>query len=481
MPTSYEVWQDGSTRYVLPVKIATLPATATSFVHRARTPSTLYTYRVAALSGGPTVTSAQFTVVTRAQATFPAPPSGLTAERSGGDVTLHWDPYGAAERYDVYRTSFPELVGNVQGQVFVGTTTGAQITDPTGPKIGTHYYQLYATRTVPAETSPVASLPVTLPAGTPVLGIERPWLDLFRTRFDRTVLHLYWYGAPNASAHHVYASSNSAVITPSEGSFAPPLDAGTTSVPIVEVEPGKYRMDVPLTLFTPGTSAFFRIVAVKGFFSADSEEAVGGMITAPAPAGVGSLVASVRNPTTVRLTWGMAAGASTYNVYRLPDPTTAVAAQYWIGATGALDFTDAGRTSGTAYVYRVTAVAIGGAESPPSDYYAVRTLVSGAPLLLPAVQPGPLPFSATLTWIPRNGGTTFRIYGGDGLVLPTSFDTLDSTSAVPLKVVRASAETLLLSAATMGILPPVGGYQVTEVYPDGTESVRSNVMPLIFF
>jgi hypothetical protein len=480
VPTGYEVWEDG--RYPIPpVLRATLPATARSFVHRGQLPSTLCRYRVVALSANPPVSSAQFTVTTPAQATFPSPPSGLTSEWTDGAVTLHWDPYGAAIRYDVYRTSFPELVGSVQGRVFVGTTTGTQIGDPTEPKIGTHYYQLYAVRTSPAETSPVASLPVTIPAGTMVLGIERPWLDLFRTRGDRTVLHLYWYGAPGAAAHHVYASTNSMVITPSEGSVAPPLDAGATNVPIVEVEPKKYRMDVPLTLFTPGTTVWFRIVAVKGFFTADSEEAAGVAVTAPAPAGVGSLVAAVRNPTTVRLTWGMAAGASTYNVYRLPDPTTAIAPQYWVGATGALDFTDAGRTPDTAYVYRVTAVAVGGAESPPSDYYAVRTLVSGAPLLLPAVQPGPLPFSATLGWIPRNGGTTFRIYGSDGFFIPTDFTTLLSTSDVPLKVVSASAVVVLGSVATGGTLPPVGGYQVTEVYPDGTESVRSNVMPVIFF
>ncbi len=50
-----------------------------------------------------------------------------------------------------------------------------------------------------------------------------------------------------------------------------------------------------------------------------------------------------------------------------------------------------------------------------------------------------------------------------------------------MKVVRASATVVLGSVATGGTLPPVGGYQVTEVYPDGTESVRSNVMPVIFF
>ncbi len=396
MPTGYEVWEFRPKTFPPEQLIATVASTVRSFVHRGRTPSSVYTYRVVALTAGPAVTSTSFTVSTPAQATFPSPPSGLTAETTGGAVTLHWDPYGGANRYDIYRTSFPELVGSTQGRVFVGTTTGTQLSDGTEPKLGTHQYQLYAVRTSPAETSPVASLPVTIPAGTMVLGIERPWLDLFRTRGDRTVLHLYWYGAPSATAHHVYASTNPAVITPSEGSLAPPLDGGTTNVPIVEVEPGKYRMDVPLTLFTPGTTVWFRIVAVKSTFSADSEEAMGGIITAPAPAGVGSLDASVRNPTTVRLTWGMAAGASTYNVYRLPDPTTAIAPQYWIGATGALDFTDAGRTPGTAYVYRVTAVAVGGAESPPSDYFAVRTLVSGAPLLLPALQPGPLPFSATL-------------------------------------------------------------------------------------
>jgi hypothetical protein len=215
---------------------------------------------------------------------------------------------------------------------------------------------------------------------------------------------------------------------------------------------------------------------------ADSEQAAGVNITAPAPAGVGSLQAQVRNPTAVRLTWGMAAGASTYNVYRLPDATTPVAPQYWVGATGALDFTDAGLTPATAYVYRVTAVAVGGAESMPSDYVGVRTLARGAPLLLPASQPGPVLYSAVLGWVPLNEGARYRVYGGESMLVATiDLEALRATVDTFYTLVVIPPEVLAGVLLTYGLVPPVGLYQVAELYPDGTESPRSNAMLVAFF
>lgn len=486
VPTGYEVYYASKAGDQL---IATLPAGASSFVHRGLAPAATYYYRVAALLAGPPLSSALVSARTLPQTTFFTAPTGLnavvTATRWEGDaVTLHWDLHAEATSYAVYRTSYPELIGTAQGRILVGTTDAATttLTDPTGPAAGVHHYQLYAIRASPAATSPVATLPVTVNQGG-LLSQERPWLDLFRSAYDRTVLHLHWYGAPGTTTQHVYASSDSSRITPAEGSLAPPLDLGTTNVPIVETSPGKYLMDVPYGLFTPGTMMWFRVASVGAQVESYSEEAVGVSIRAPAPAGVGSLAASARNPTTIRLTWGMAAGASTYNVYRLPDPATPIAPQHWVGATGALDYTDTGLRHDTTYVYRVTAVATGGAESAPSDYAAVRTLVEGAPIMIiPAVQPGPIPFSAILGWIPRNGGTTFRVHGGDALAVPDVDMTkvLATTSAL-VETVYVSTPTLLLSLATMSMAPPVGAYAVAEVYPDGTASALSNMVPVIYF
>jgi len=487
IPTSYAVYE--LVPFAIPPQriVGTVAGDVTSYVHAGLGQSTSHSYFVRASAPGRTISSAQRNATALAAVTFPTPASGLRATQVGGAVTLSWDPYAGAATYSVYRTVYPELVGGAQGVVHVGNTAGTSIADATGPTDGTHHYFVFANNATFTLRSDAARVAVTVPTGARP-GVERPWLDLTNSHYDRTGLQLHWHGAPGATAHHVYGSTNPAVITPLEGSASPPFDLGSTSLPIVELVPGRYKMEIPYSLFAAGTTIWFRIEAVKGAFAADSEEAVSLVTRPPVPAGVTGVRAVAKSPTRIDLTWVPSPQALTYRIYLLPDWTTAVGPATLAGSSGSPSFSHLARTPATGHVYRVTAVSNLGVESAPSDVATVRTFFDEPPVPAAFVNlPGT--FSAQLVWVSTQCGTGFRIYGEAGLLLADIDPNflakeLEAAGAtcVPWTVnVSVSPATMAAFLLAGGTIWPVGVYTVTEVYPDGSESGRSLPFVVPFF
>jgi hypothetical protein len=321
-------------------------------------------------------------------------------------------------------------------------------------------------------------------------GVERPWLDLDNTAGASTAFQLYWYGAPGATAHKVYASANGSVVTPSEGGTSAPLD-----LPIVETGPGRYKMEIPYSIFPAGSFQWVKIEASKfyplnNFFGywyyAASEEAAGLNIVAPQPAGVSGVSTAYASPTAINLSWGSTAGANSYNIYRKSGAAISTSSYAKIASTPSLSYKDTGLTPESNYTYVVTAVS-GGVESAASNYAVGRTLSSAAPIVsVPILSPLG---KAVLWWASYNAGTTFKIYGGAAL-LPTDIDSnnlvsstaFDPISGQPLWFQGVSAPTLAYAAfvATGGITPVSGVYWITEVYPDGTESAKKAFTAFLF-
>jgi fibronectin type 3 domain-containing protein len=158
--------------------------------------------------------------------------------------------------------------------------------------------------------------------------------------------------------------------------------------------------DAPPLSSLPAGYTYVAVEAVKGAYAAYSSW-VTILKHAPAPVGVTGVRTNVRNPTKLIVSWDAAAGAGSYNVYQLTDPSEAIGPSKKIGTTTGTSLTvSSGLSPSTTYYYRVSAIAGGaggGAESDPSDYAVAKTFSDTAPLTVAG-----MPFvmtQALLTWI----------------------------------------------------------------------------------
>jgi len=461
---------------------------ATSYRDGSLAPGTVFYYTIESVNSvGANVRSPQITATTGAVPTFPAPLSGLTATLVGSTVHLSWDDYSGATQYELYRSYIPEILAG----------SGYSMTDHAGAWVNSvddliagngRYIYSVGVYNAGASLGAWGSVTVDVPAGT-LPGVESPIIDFWAANPDASVYHIYWWAAPGATAHHVYTAPDpggglTPPITPKQGASTAAL-----SFPIYQVRPGYYGMDIPLSSLSAGYS-FVAVEAVKGAYAADSGSfAI--LKRAPAPVGVTGVSTSVRNPTKVKVSWNASPGAGSYKVYQLAGPADAISPANKVGTTTGTSLTVAsGLSPSTSYYFRVTAIAGGsggGAESEPSDYAAAKTFSATAPLTVAGT-----PFvmtQALLTWIGHNDGTTFKIYGGasinpldidpNHLVAQTTLDPLTGKSPWT-QVVGAPAGAYAIFVSTMGVTIVWGYYEVTEVYPDGTESAHSVFLPFAF-
>ncbi len=471
----------------------------TTFRDSGLRPNTALYYTVEAVSAaGAAYQSAQVTATTAATPSFPAsgtppPVTGLIATRVGNTVTLSWDAYTGAAFYEVYRTvdhQFP------LGSQFTMTSLAGAFTTSVSDTIAGNGLYSYSVGLYNAATTMAAwaTVSIDVPAGT-LPGIERPIFDFFSCVLDSSVLHVYWYGAPGAEAHHVYAApwvggSPPTAITPSQGGTTAALDA-TTPTAIYVAGPGYYGLDIPLDMLSLGDNAI-AVEAVKGTYRSVGGGGNGFPRRAAAPVGVTGVTASTLNPTTVDVSWTAVTGAGSYKVYGLLSPTDAISPATLLGTTSGTSYRSTGRTPNTRYYFRVTAIAGGpggGAESAASDYALAKTLSSAAPIpLLPIFIPST--GQADLLWIGGNAyRTTYKIYGGASLI-PTSIDQNNLVAQTTIDVstgastwtqwVGAPAAAYAAQVLSMGVLTVYGHYWIEEVYPDGTASARAEFVPFGF-
>ena len=459
--------------------------TATSYRDEGLAPGSVFYYTVESVNSlAASAQSPQVTATTAAVPTFPAPLSGLKAALVGSTVHLSWDDYSGATQYELYRSYIPEIRA---GSGYSMTNHYGAIVTSVDDLIAGNGRYIYSVIVYNADASLSASGSVTVdvPAGT-LPGVESPILDFWAVNVDVSVVHIYWWAAPGATAHHVYTAPDpgggvTPPITPKQGAGTAPL-----SFPIHEIRPGYFGMDIPLSSLSAGYT-FVAVEAVKGAYAADSGS-IDVLRRAPAPVGVTGVTTSVRNPTKVKVSWNASPGAGSYNVYKLTGPADAIGLANKVGTTTGTSLTVAsGLSPSTSYYFRVTAIAGGaggGAESGQSDYAVAKTFSDTPPTL-----PNGAPFfmsQAVLTWIGSNDGTTFKIYGGAAL-LPSAIDpdhlvaqtTLDPiTGKSPwIQIVGAPAAAYTAFVLSGGSAFVWGCYEITEVYPDGTESARSTILP----
>ena len=119
----------------------------------------------------------------------------------------------------------------------------------------------------------------------------------------------------------------------------------------------------------------------------------------------GNLVATASG-TTIGLSWSVATGATSYNIYRGTTAGGEGTTAYQTGIT-ATTFSDPGLSTGTTYFYFVTAVNAAGESGHSAE--ASATTVAAAPGNLVATATGT---TIELSWSAATGATSYNIYRG---------------------------------------------------------------------
>lgn len=116
-------------------------SSATSYVDTTAVNGTTYLYQVTAVNaGGEGSPSAQSAGVTPTfAATVPATPSGVTATRATGQVTVTWAAVSGATSYNIYRSTAQAAQGTL-----IGSTTTLSFVDTTVVNGTSYYYQVTA-------------------------------------------------------------------------------------------------------------------------------------------------------------------------------------------------------------------------------------------------------------------------------------------------------------------------------------------------
>jgi fibronectin type 3 domain-containing protein len=492
-PASFNVYRSTSAG-TAGALVVSLPATTTAYRDSGLAANTTYFYTVeSVVSGAAAVRSPQTSASTAQVPVFPQDVSGFSVTRVGSVVTLSWDPYPGATSFDIYRSGIqglpvgaPGSITQLYGPLVVSGSFRTSFVDWEIAGSGHYSYEVVFLNSG-ATQSAKARAEIDIPVGA-LPGVDKPILDVWSSSKDSTSVHLFWWGSPGATAQHVYTGPTTTTITPLQGYPSNPLEGAQNFVAIQTVSPMYYQMDVSIFILPTGQSCF-AVESEDGAARADSSAVCVNISAPPTTAGVTGVHTTVSNPTTITVAWDAPAGASNYRVYRLNSSTDPLsAAATWIGGVTGTSYVDSGLTPGTTYYYRVTAFPTGGGvESAPSDYALGKTLKALAPDVYPPLVLGA--GQALLTWGGYNAGTTFKIYGG-GASLPSAIDPnhlVLSTTLDPVTHESAWAHTVsaptdayaafLLSA---GIVVVWGGYWITEVYPDGTESPRSGFIPFVY-
>ena len=183
----------------------------------------------------------------------PLPPANLTANASGANVNLVWDPSDGATSYDVFRSTTPGANYNK-----IGTTPNTNYTD-TVPATNTYFYVVQAVNAGGAsdnsnEASVYAEVASPLVPGAPTnLKVAVPK--------GKKQLSLSWTGSAGATSYGVFICSVSCVTA----SVPPFSSLGSVTTPSVTV-----------TGLTSGVPYSFYVTAVNSSGSSDPSNMASG-------------------------------------------------------------------------------------------------------------------------------------------------------------------------------------------------------------
>jgi fibronectin type 3 domain-containing protein len=339
--------------------------TATAHPDTGLSANTVYSYRVrGSNTGGDGELSPPCTATTLPAAPGTPMLSGATAS----SVNLSWTaPTGGADTYTVERATGVAADWTAIATGVVGTTT----TDASLSANLTYRYRIRGANASGAG-APSGEASVTTLADAP----GKPTFSATTA----TSLVVSWTAPSGGASSYDVQRAPSAT-----GTFA-------------TIAPGVTGLTAPDSGLQPGTVYWYRIVAVTtagtGLPSAAAQ-----VITQPGPPG--AIAFSNVAATSVRLTWGAAAGATTYKVERAPDSAGVPGSFTQIaGAVAGTSFDSIGLAANVKYWYRVRATnASGDGAFGPQASVTTMPNPPGGPSFSSVTE-----MSLTVAWTAPSGG-----------------------------------------------------------------------------
>jgi RHS repeat-associated protein len=378
--TGYAVYENGAT-----TPVTTTSGTGTTATVTGLSPSTTYTFTVAALGVGGIAGSQSTSVTATTNMLPPAPPTGLTVTgTTDNSVSLSWTaPSGTVSGYNVYENG---------GSTVVATSTSTSAT-VTGLSASTTYtFTVEATNpggsstlsaSVSAATAPP---PPAAPSGLTVTGTMSTTVSLSWTAPSGPVTGYYVYQVEQTLAGSVEEQLPDVTVT------------GTTAVVAGLSKSTSYTLNVAAYNVSGAGSYSSTVTARTGSTSAPG-----------APTG---LAVSGVTSSSVSLSWTAPSGTVTgYYVYENGGSAS-------VASSTSTSVTVAGLSASTTYTFTVAAYNSGGTGTTSSSVPATTSappVAPGAPAGLTVT--GSNDTSVSLSWTAPPGTVTgYYVYENGGAV-----------------------------------------------------------------
>ena len=307
-----------------------------------------------------------------ATASLPAPTLS-SATAGNGSVVLVWTAVANATSYKIYRAT---TAGGEGTTPYASGASGTSYTDTGATNGSTFYYKVAAvdaTSTGP-QSGEKSAAPV-LPAPT-----------LSTAAGGNASVTLAWTSVTNATSYSVFRG------TTAGGESTTAVASGITAATWSD------------SGLSNGTKYYYKIKAVSAAMTSAYSNELSATTNLPAVTNLQAAPGSA----SVTLSWSLAAGASSYSVYR---GTTAGGESTTAVKTGQTTspYTDTGRTNGQIYYYYIKAVYPGGTSVASNEVSATPLAAPAAPTNLTAVA---TPGQIALTWTASANAASYSVYRG---------------------------------------------------------------------
>ncbi|NDB63066.1 MAG: hypothetical protein EB170_04250 [Nitrosopumilaceae archaeon] len=406
--TGYKIeYKIGSGSYSTLVANTASPST-TYYSHSGLTTNTSYYYKISAInSAGTSATSAEVTATPTSTSTgsLPNAPTNLVGvAASPTQANLSWTAPSNTGGYPISGYKIEYRIGSGSYSTLV-ENTGGTITTYSHTGLTTNQVYVYRVYSITSfGTSTQASNEVVVqPASTSALTAPNPPTGLSATPISPTQVNLSWTAPSNNGGSSIT-------------SYKIEVKSGSGSFSNLVSNTGNTATSYSHTGLSTGTTYTYRISAINSIGTSSPSSETSATPTSSSTSGVPSaptnLVATASSSSQINLSWGAPSsnGGFAISGYKIEFKTGSGSYSTLVANTASTStiYSHTGLSSGTTYVYRVSAINSIGTGSPSGESSATPsgTSSAGVPGSVTALSAtAASPTQVNLSWgAPSNNG-----------------------------------------------------------------------------